>query len=384
VRAHRVAAVIVLIAAGAWVATGKVSSVGSEEAQAAEPPKAEAREVVLRTVAVVDPVFADHARVIRISGHTGPDKQAVLAARSNGIIHDLNVAKGDTVGADQLVMMLEGPEATANLAQAEAQLAQRRREEDVTAKLSARGSASEISLTSARAATAAAEAQLSAAKAALDRLELHAPFAGVVDDVAAERGEWVQAGTPIATILSLDPILVRAEVSELDIGYVAAGARAEVRLVNGERLEGVVRFVAREASEATRTFPVEVALPNPDNRIPAGMTSEITLFAPAVRTVTVPRSIITLSERGDLGLRVIGPDDIARFAAVELIDDTPAGLVLTGVPEDARIVVSGQDLVSDGEKVRAVVAAGVSGAAGSAAGGNDLGASVEAEAGVLK
>jgi membrane fusion protein, multidrug efflux system len=65
----------------------------------------------------------------------------------------------------------------------------------------------------------------------------------------------------------------------------------------------------------------------------------------------VPRSIITLSDAGDLGLRVVNADNIASFAMVELIDDTPAGLVLAGVPEGMRIIVSGQDLVKDGDKV---------------------------------
>jgi multidrug efflux system membrane fusion protein len=65
----------------------------------------------------------------------------------------------------------------------------------------------------------------------------------------------------------------------------------------------------------------------------------------------VPRSIITLSAQGELGLRIVDKDDVAHFASVELIDDTPGGLVLAGVPADARIIVAGQDLVRDGEKV---------------------------------
>jgi multidrug efflux system membrane fusion protein len=145
--------------------------------------------------------------------------------------------------------------------------------------------------------------------------------------------------------------VVRAEVSELDVGYVAVDDRASVRLVNGTVLDGTVRHIAREASAETRTYPVEVVLPNPDGSVPAGMTAEASLFTEPERAVIVPRSIITLSSEGELGLRVVGPDDVARFASVELIDDTPEGLVLTGVPEDVRIIVLGQDLVRDGEKV---------------------------------
>ncbi len=192
---------------------------------------------------------------------------------------------------------------------------------------------------------------MSQAEAEADRLTLRAPFAGVIDHVDVELGEWVQTGTPIATLLALDPIVVRAEVSEVDVGHVKVGDKAEIRLVGGTKLEGRVRHLSRAASEGTRTYPIEIALPNPDHTIPSGMTTEVMLYTEPVRAVVVPRSVITLSAQGELGLRIVDKDNIAHFASVELIDDTPEGLVLAGVPEDARIIVAGQDLVRDGEKV---------------------------------
>ena len=74
----------------------------------------------------------------------------------------------------------------------------------------------------------------------------------------------------------------------------------------------------------------------------------------AVKAVVEPRSVITLAEDGTLGLRVIGADDVAAFAPVTIIDDTEAGMVVTGVPEGVRIVVAGQDLVRNGDKVTVV------------------------------
>ena len=96
-KAHRIAATVVLVVAAAWVATGEFSAVGSQEAKASEPgsPAADASvsgtvaPAPLRTVAAVVPVFADHAREIRISGATSADKSAVLAARSDGIVETL-------------------------------------------------------------------------------------------------------------------------------------------------------------------------------------------------------------------------------------------------------------------------------------------------------
>ena len=64
------------------------------------------------------------------------------------------------------------------------------------------------------------QAELARAQAAVDRQRLTAPFDGIVDTLEVELGEWVQTGAPVATILSLDPIVVMAEVSELDLGSV--------------------------------------------------------------------------------------------------------------------------------------------------------------------
>lgn len=358
-KAHRIAALVVLVVAGGWVATGEFSAVGSQEAKASEPsaesaaavPAVQNADAPRRTVAVAVPVFADHAREIRIAGATEADKSAILAARSDGIVEMLGVAQGDEISADTLVLKLVGADVAASVATAQASLAQATQQLDVGEKLFARGGLAELELTTRRSAKAAADAALQQAQSAEDRLLLKAPFAGTVDRVDVELGEWVQTGTPIATVLSLDPIVVKAEVSERDVGFVSIGGEAKVRLVNGVEMDGTIRHVAKQASVGTRTFVVEVALPNKDRKIGAGMTAEVRLFAAPLSAVTVPRSVITISQDGIIGLRVVGPDNVAKFAAVTLLDDTPAGMIVTGVPYGVRIIVAGQDLVSDGEVV---------------------------------
>lgn len=362
---HRILAIVVLIAAGAWVLSGEFAAVGTETGAVSEPVAAaeptastpEPAPVALRTVAAMTPVFADHAREIRVAGVTEADKQAVLAARANGIVAELGVSQGDEIAADAVVLRLDGADATAAVARAEAALAQATEQLQVGETLFARGSLPEMEMTARRAAETAAEAALSEEQATADRLILNAPFAGIVDSVDVELGEWVQAGTPITTILSLDPIVVKAEVSELDVGYVAVGGPANVRLVNGAEMQGTILHVARQASEQTRTFVIEVALPNPDRTIPAGMTAEVRLFVAPQPAVMVPRSVITLSDEGIIGLRVVGPDNLAQFVPVMLIDDTEAGLVVAGVPVGVRIITAGQDLVRDGDQVIVVDAA---------------------------
>jgi membrane fusion protein, multidrug efflux system len=351
--AHRMTAIVVLIAAAAWVGTGEFSSVGSEAKAQTEVTASEAEAPVapLRTVSAVAPIFTQYAREIRLSGVTQADKQAVLAARSSGIVATLGAKQGQEVAADTLILQLEGEDVIAGVETARTALTQAKEKLTIGETLFKRGSLAELELTSRRAAASAAEGALSSAQAALDRLQLKAPFAGTVDSVAVEIGESVQQGATIATLLSLDPIVVKAEVSERDVGYVSQGSRAMVRLVNGIEMEGIIRHVSMQASDTTRTFAVEVALPNADHTIPSGMTAEVRLYADKQEAVMVPRSIITISETGDLGLRVVGQDKIASFAKVTILDDGDQGLVVTGVPKDKLVIVAGQDLVNNGDQV---------------------------------
>jgi len=348
---HRLLALVVFVAAALWVATGHFAAVGSETP---EPGATEAEAVVetpKRTVAVVRAEVTDYARLIRISGVTEADKLAILAARSNGVVQELTAEAGDTVERGAVVMLLEGEDVRAAVKTAQDQLAQAAEQLAVGETLSAKGSLPETQLTARRAAKSAAEGALSQAQAAADRLSLVAPFAGTVDAVNVEEGEWVQQGTPIATLIALDPIIVKAEVAERDVAHVAVGAKALVRLVSGVELEGTVKHLARKASDKTRTFALEVDLPNPDGAIPSGMTAELRLTAATQPALTVPRSVLTLNEAGQVGLRVVTEGDIAAFLPVDLIDDTEAGFVVTGVPQGARVIVAGQDLVRDGDAV---------------------------------
>lgn len=354
---HKFAALAVFVATAAWVATGEFSSVGSAQdepnAQRTETPKVEERR---HTVAVVRPPRVEHSRAIRMSGLTEADKRSVLAARSAGIIAELPIAKGQSVEAGDLILRLDAEGKEAAVETARQLLAQREAEAEAAERLVQSGSLPRLQADNARSALAAARSQLEEAQAELTRNEVRAPFSGLIDRINVEIGGSVMQGTEIATILALDPIIATGEVGERDLGYVMRGDRADVRLVNGETVEGEIRYISRDASSQTRTFQVEVAIDNEGNEIPAGMTTEMTLRAKAVESVRLPRSVVTLSGDGDLGIRAVDRENKVAFYPIDLVDDTPEGLVLAGIPADARIIVSGQDLVAEGDTVNAVEA----------------------------
>ncbi len=361
-RFHTVAAFVVLAVSAAWVLTGEFSSIGSAapetsvETQQTETPAAAEPVKVLRTVAVMQPNFIEHNRIIRISGVTAPDKRTTLATRSAGILGELKVEKGDKIQAGDVVLVLDGAEKQSMVDTARALLDQRQKEADNIERLVKNGISPSTQSDSARSALASARSQLESAQADIDRLTVVAPFSGVIDQVMVEEGSWLPSGEAVAVLLQLDPVVALGEVSEREIVHVKVGRQADVRLISGEIVSGSVRHVSLEATPGTRTFPIEVAITNPDNMVPAGMTAEIMIQSEAVTAVKLPRSVVTLDAAGNLGLRILKADNTVGFVPIDLIDDSPEGLVLSGVPLDAKIIVAGQDLVSDGESVNAVPA----------------------------
>lgn len=372
-RFHKLAAIVVLVGFAAWMVTGEFSSVGSAaadnepkageveqpkaaDAGKAKPSEAEQPKAPLRTVATITPPRRTYARAIRISGLTEADKRAVLATRVAGVIDKLPVKQGQRVKTGDLVLMLAAEEKLSAVSNAKQLLVQRQAELDAALRLAKTGNLPKLQLDTARSNLTSAQALLETAQAELDRNEVKAPFDGVIDRVPVELGSSVMQGGEVATILSLDPVIARGEVSERDLGYLKIGDKANVRLVSGQNVEGTVRYISRDASSATRTFRVEIAIPNPEGTIPAGMTAEIALSAQPTDAVILPRSVVTLGDKGDLGIRAVDKDDKVVFFPIDLVDDTPTGIVLGGIPADARIIVAGQELVKEGEVVKPVEA----------------------------
>lgn len=360
-RFHKLAAIAVFVATAAWVVTGEFSTVGSAADEAAPTPAAapaEAQEtpVMRRTVAVVVPPRVEHARAIRVSGHTAADKRAVLSTRAAGVVGELNIELGSEVEAGEVILRLEGEGRNAAVETARQLLSQREAEAEASRQLAERGSLPRLQLDNALSALSQARSQLEAAEAELDRSLLRAPFDGVVDALDVELGSSVGAGAQIATVLKLDPVRAVGEVSERDLAHIRRGNRAEVRLVNGQRAEGEILFVSRDANAATRTYRVEASIPNQDGAIPAGMTAEITFRAEPVAATILPRSVITLSDAGDLGVRGVDAEDRVVFYPIDLVDDMANGLALAGIPADVRVIVSGQEMISEGDLVNAVEA----------------------------
>ena len=198
-----------------------------------------------------------------------------------------------------------------------------------------------------------AAAGVAAANTEISRLEITAPFEGLLESDAAELGALLQPGAVCATVIQLDPIKLVGFVPETEITRVAVGSRAGGRLATGENLVGRVTFLSRSADPLTRTFRVEIAVPNPALAIRDGQTVELAIASDGAAAHLVPQSALTLNDDGALGVRIVDADKMALFQSITLLRDTAQGVWITGLPDQADVIVIGQEYVVDGVPVRA-------------------------------
>ena len=203
---------------------------------------------------------------------------------------------------------------------------------------------------SAQAAVQSAQAVVENAKREISKLTISAPFEGLLESDTAELGALLQPGAACATLIQLNPIKLVGFVPETQVDRITVGAVGGASLTGEREVRGRVTFLSRSADPLTRTFRVELEVPNADLSIRDGQTVEIAIASDGADAHLLPGSALTLDDQGRLGVRV-AEDGIARFIPVSLIRDTIDGVWVNGLSASADVIVVGQEYVTDGVPV---------------------------------
>jgi multidrug efflux system membrane fusion protein len=155
----------------------------------------------------------------------------------------------------------------------------------------------------------------------------------------------------IATVVDLAPAVVMAQISEREVGQIRIGQVGSARLVTGGSVEGMVRYIGAVSDAATRTFRVELEVPNPEGRIVEGVTAELRLPVAQTSAHALPPSVLTLDDRGRIGVKLVVEDDMVAFFPAQVIAGDAERVWLGGLPKTARVIAVGQEFVKDGERV---------------------------------
>ena len=197
-----------------------------------------------------------------LRGRTEADRVVEVRAETTGRVVEIPVEEGALVHKGDLIAVLDGSDRAARLAEAKALLAQRKAESEASKRLADKGYAPKLNLAELAANQALAQAQVKSMEVEISYLSIRSRSKGCWTP-ATHRGRQLSADRrPVATVIDLDPIVLVGFATERDVGQLEIGGPARARLLDGREVVGALRFIASRAETETRTFRIEVEVPN--------------------------------------------------------------------------------------------------------------------------
>lgn len=331
---------------------------GGEAAEPEASAEAPARVISVELLTVQPEAFTDQVQVV---GTVQANRDVLVAAEESGPIREVLVEKGAVVRAGQPIARIDDRllQAQAEQAASEAALAQethqrqsRLWEEDRIG--------SEMAYLRSKYGAQTAEAGARVLRERLSRTVVRAPISGILEDRVVEVGSMVMPGAPVARIVDVASVKINGGIPERFAGQIRPGqaARLVVDALGGREVEGEIRFVGAAVDEASRTFPVEVVVPNPRGDLKPGMIANLRLDRERLEAaLVVPQEAVMRVEDGYVVYVAAERDGgLAAEARPVTLGSTRANrvVIVSGLRAGERIVVVGQNQVASGDRLRDV------------------------------
>lgn len=353
-RGTYITALIIAILIGAWLLSGLESDGASEPPALAEANRQRVAQTLDTAPARV------RARVIHaqpqlqqvvLRGRTENKRTVQVKSETAGRVIARPVERGSKVSSGDLLCRISEEDRPAGLEEARAALHQARIEHEASLKLQERGFQSETAIAQAAARLAAAQAQVERRAIDLERTFVRAPFAGVVEDVHLELGDYVTTGAPCTTIIAMNPMLLVGRVSERQVAGLRLDQTVTGVLSDGRQVQGPITFIGQQSDPATRTYPVEIEVPNPDYDLRSGITTEIRIPVAEVMAHKLSSALFALDDAGNIGVRTVNENNRVEFHQIVIVRDDGDGVWVSGLPDVTTLITVGQELVVAGQEV---------------------------------
>ncbi|RRU92911.1 efflux RND transporter periplasmic adaptor subunit [Stutzerimonas xanthomarina] len=230
-----------------------------------------------------------------------------LSVEIAGTITDVQFQSGEKVSKGQAIVLLDSEMEQASLTSAEADLNLSRLEFQRARSLLDRQAISRSEYDRLNAESQKAAASVAQLRASLSKKRILAPFSGTIGIRQVDVGDYIAAGTPIATLQDLSTLYVDFFLAEQHVPLLKLGQRVQLQVAAypGERFEGVISALNPKVETTTRNVQVRAELGNPDGRLLPGMFADLQVLLPTeTAQVVVPETAITYTLYGNSVLLV--------------------------------------------------------------------------------
>lgn len=308
-------------------------------------------------VEIVTVTEGEIADVVDLVGQLEAEETVLIKAETSAVVQTVEFEEGVEVPKGALLFRLRNDEQVARLREAEARLALADEEYGRSSALHAKGTLSRAELDRALAERDAARARRDLAQVELSRMEIRAPFEGVLGARRVSPGDRVRTDTGLVQIDAIDRLRLLFTLPEIAVPLARTGAPLELAVAPfpGDRFTGEVYFVAPSLDPANRRLLLKAWVPNPEHRLRPGMFATIGVeVARKQDALTLPEAAVAYDTYGPYVWRV-GEDDTAERQRVSVgIRRQGRVEILSGVGAGDRVVSAGTHKVSAGARLRAV------------------------------
>jgi len=351
------AGIVALAVAGWMFSDDLLKKYGGDAAE--EIAKADTRKIDSKpnsapqqnfTVSAVQVSNQPVIRVVRASGVSKPTFEMTVSAKAAGQIIMINAVEGNEVQAGDILVRLDKGTLPEQIDAAKANLEVAKRRREITERLAKKNFSAPLEQAERAAAYATANASLRQLEEQLFDTVIAAPVSGYLEILHVEKGERVRRDTAIATILGLDKLSVVVAVPQNEVAQIKIGTKVTVEIAGNGSRSGIVSRIAAKSNPATRTFDVEIDLPNKDRKIRAGMSVEATINAGTLLAFAMSPAHLSVGENGELTAKTV-VDGKAVLVPVDVVRSGAELVFVSGLPDNAILLTVGQGFVEDGTEV---------------------------------
>ena len=351
-RGSHLVSLAILAGVGGWMFTGELIEGGQADpnAETIADRQAKLTNNAFR-VRILELQPSERTRTLSIRGRTQAESMVSVRAETGGTVETRAVDKGQMVKPGDLLCVIDKGVRETQLDRAKAILRQAQEDYDANKLLVERGFATNTKLRGLKAALDTAVAGLATAEQDMQRTEVRATVAGQVQTPYAEVGDNLRTGDVCVTLMETNPMLFSGQVPEREIGAIKPGMAASVNLISGDTVGGKIRYISPVADANTRTFNIEIEMPNPDRKLLDGMTATADIDLDPVKAYQINPSWLTLADDGQIGVRSVSTQNKVQFNPVRIIAMDEKQAWVDGLNPGLRVITLGQNFVAAGEEV---------------------------------
>ena len=292
-------------------------------------------------------------KTLKFSGFSEASRIVIIKSQVEGKVSSKTFEKGKFYKAGSQLVLVDPEDKIAKLKEMEALLNQRKKEYEVAEKLFEKGFRSEVKLSESRTNFENALALFEKSQVELNNTKILTPFDSTIEDSYVELGDYVKKGDNIAKIVDLDPIFIKINVTENEIGNLRLNQKTLIK-ISDKSYKGHINYISKTSDPLTRNFKVEIQINNANKKIISGLSSEVIVSLSEEDAYLIPSSLISLDNQGKIGVKVVKEKKVS-FLTVDIISDTGNGYWINSNSnknlEDYMLITQGHEYVTEGENV---------------------------------